>query len=206
MRKTLICLFPMLCLLIAPNYSMGQSKELSKLLKFMEGEFSSAKQSKNDSDYYSIYLGMHRIWEGQSNNEGWFYVEQSLMSNREKPYRQRIYHVYKKGDMYLSDIYLIDDPLEYVGNIEKIQKLTRSDLTLKEGCTVYLKKEGRKLYKGETKENTCSSTLRGASYATSEVQIKPRMIYSWDKGLDEDGKQVWGAEKGGYIFKKMRKK
>jgi hypothetical protein len=28
------------------------------------------------------------------------------------------------------------------------------------------------------------------------------MILSWDRGFDANGNQVWGAEKGGYIFKK----
>jgi CpeT protein len=27
-------------------------------------------------------------------------------------------------------------------------------------------------------------------------------LLSWDRGWDVNGKQVWGAEKGGYIFVK----
>jgi hypothetical protein len=28
----------------------------------------------------------------------------------------------------------------------------------------------------------------------------PGKIVSWDRGFDASGAQVWGAEKGGYIF------
>jgi hypothetical protein len=32
------------------------------------------------------------------------------------------------------------------------------------------------------------------------------MMVSWDRGFDKEGKQVWGAQKGGYRFVKKRKK
>jgi hypothetical protein len=30
------------------------------------------------------------------------------------------------------------------------------------------------------------------------------MMLSWDRGYNADGKQVWGAEKGGYRFVKKK--
>jgi len=58
-------------------------------------------------------------------------------------------------------------------------------------------------YEGSTEGNNCESDLRGAKYATSEVKISKDGIISWDRGYDAEGKQVWGAEKGGYIFKRV---
>jgi CpeT protein len=46
--------------------------------------------------------------------------------------------------------------------------------------------------------------LRGATYATSEVIIKNQQMISWDRGYDSSDRQVWGAEKGGYVFEKIR--
>ena len=40
------------------------------------------------------------------------------------------------------------------------------------------------------------STLRGASSATSEVEVHPDRVVSWDRGFDAERKHVWGAEKG----------
>ena len=45
----------------------------------------------------------------------------------------------------------------------------------------------------------CFSSDR-CSYTTSEVSIEARAITSWDRGFDADGAQVWGAEKGPYVF------
>ena len=36
--------------------------------------------------------------------------------------------------------------------------------------------------------------------ATSEVVVSPGRIESWDRGFDAEGAQVWGAEKGAYVF------
>ena len=50
--------------------------------------------------------------------------------------------------------------------------------------------------------NGCESNLRGAKYAASRVTLTEHLLASWDQGFDETGKQVWGAEKGGYRFVK----
>jgi hypothetical protein len=46
--------------------------------------------------------------------------------------------------------------------------------------------------------------LKGASYATSEVVIYSDKLISWDRGWNDEGKQVWGAQKGGYVFLKQK--
>ena len=53
---------------------------------------------------------------------------------------------------------------------------------------------------GHTNIKTCKSTLRGANYATSEVEITSEKIISWDRGFDIEGNHVWGATEKGYIF------
>lgn len=78
----------------------------------------------------------------------------------------------------------------------------KSILTIREGCEVIMRKDS-KGYRGSTGHKTCGSTMRGASYASSIVTLNSKMVSSWDQGFDADGKQVWGAEKGPYIFKKL---
>ena len=83
---------------------------------------------------------------------------------------------------------------------EAFEKLNLADVELKPGCEVVLDRKAENHFAGQTGKGTCPSELRGASYATSIVTISPGKIVSWDQGFDKDGKQVWGAEKGGYIF------
>jgi len=69
---------------------------------------------------------------------------------------------------------------------------------------VILRKTADGVFEGSTVGKGCASELRGASYATSEVRITPEQLLSWDRGFDAQGKQVWGATKGGYVFKKIK--
>jgi len=183
--------------------SMGDT-ELKELFSFMQGSFNSKEQADKDSTYYNISLHMYPIWKDKGH---FLYVEQALDSRQDKPYRQRIYQVTKMGDdAYRSAIYKIPNDSLWIGKWrtpESFNALTEGDLILREGCEVIMKKIGDKNYKGETGVKTCESTMRGASYATSEVEIFDGKIVSWDRGFDADGNHKWGAEFAGYIFNEI---
>jgi len=82
--------------------------------------------------------------------------------------------------------------------------LVPDSLSLKEGCAVLLKRVSDALFEGGTIGNGCTSDLRGASYATSEVTLTPDKLISWDRGFDAEGNQVWGATRGGYVFDRIK--
>jgi hypothetical protein len=145
------------------------------------------------------------IWRDR--NDGyWFYVEQAIAEYQDKPYRQRVYHLTQYDDStFRSEVYIIDDPLRFAGKWRigiPLGELTSDSLRLREGCSIYLHHNSSDAFSGSTHGKNCQSNLRGASYATSEVIIRKREMISWDRGFDSVDQQVWGAEKGGYIFKK----
>jgi hypothetical protein len=185
-----------------------QADDFSTLIDYMTGSFSSAAQAKTDSDFYDIRLEMVRIWP--ENDEGaWLYVEQAVATHLDKPYRQRIYHVTQISENeFESAIFTFDEPLKVAGfwkTPDQFEELSFDDLTEREGCSVFLKKQADGSYAGSTNERDCLSTHRGASYATSIVTIKKNRLVSWDQGFDENGQQIWGAVKGGYIFDKIER-
>ena len=55
-------------------------------------------------------------------------------------------------------------------------------------------------FEGGTQGEACRSTLSGASYATSEVYLNADIVRSWDRGFNDEGEQVWGAESAAYEF------
>lgn len=179
--------------------------DVAHLVKMMTGSFGSGAQAAGDSSYYDISLHMYPIW--QSSGEHYLYVEQALASMQDKPYRQRVYKVVAAGDQrYISYVYTLPDASKFIGaykSDELWSQITPLDLEIREGCEVYLYPNGDG-YSGKTKDKTCKSTLRGASYASSEVLIDQDGIVSWDQGWDDKGTQVWGATNGGYMFKKER--
>jgi len=182
------------------HFAFGQS--LSELTEFMTGHFNSEKQSVSDTNYYNISLEMAPIWEDRTDGK-WLYVEQAVATMKDKPYRQRVYHLKQlMHDKFVSLVYKINDEENFIGawqNPEKFNSLTSDILTEREGCEVYLNyKDG--VYFGSTNGKNCLSTMRGARYATSQVTITKNKIVSWDQGFDAGGKQVWGAQKGAYVF------
>ncbi|QYJ67635.1 chromophore lyase CpcT/CpeT [Flavobacterium litorale] len=190
---------------IAQNTSNKNEKHLKELLTIMQGNYTSEKQSVADTTYYNISLRMVPIWENREGN--YIYVEQALYTKQDKPYRVRIYKVSHYGnDAFISDIYTIKNEKEWIGKWgtpEAFDALPLTNITLKEGCGVVLKRVAKNKFVGATGEKTCKSELYGASYATSEVTVLPNQIISWDRGFDDDDEHVWGAEKAGYIFDKL---
>jgi hypothetical protein len=182
-----------------------QQDEVKQLQILMTGSFNSEQQAATDSSYYNISLHMYPIWEDRSGY--WLYVEQAVNSMQDKPYRQRIYSLEQSGkNEFISRVYTLENPkdcIEKWKDVSYFDILKPDQITEKAGCAVYLKKKSEKLYVGSTNERDCKSTMRGASYATSKVHIDEKKIESWDQGFDISGKQVWGAERGAYIFDKL---
>lgn len=184
------------------------SNDLDDLVTYMTGSFSSAGQAEADPEnYFDIRLEMAPIWTEREDGS-WLYVEQAVATALQRPYRQRVYRVHAlDDDVFASDVYLLPgDPLEFAGAHEDpslLADVTPEDLTLREGCTVYLRRVEDGSYFGQTEVGPCSSSLGDAAYATSEISMTADGLVSWDRGFNENGEQVWGATKGGYIFMKV---
>ncbi|MGH1362829.1 MAG: chromophore lyase CpcT/CpeT [Calditrichia bacterium] len=178
------------------------SGNLDELARWMEGSFSSAAQSEADSDFRDIRLEMKRVWPDLPGY--WFYVEQAVGNYLDKPYRQRMYHVTLQSDHIRSEIYTIPDDDRFIGawkDTERFTELRLDSLRIREGCAVILRYANGH-YSGSTVDKECGSTLYDATYATSIADIYPDKLVSWDRGYNDKDEQVWGAEKGGYIFVK----
>jgi len=188
----------------APPPEPVNDVELDELFALMQGSFNSEAQATLDSTYYNISLHMYPIWEDKGK---FLYVEQAINSAQDRPYRQRIYEVKRESDStFSSAVYRLDVDSVWVGkwkNPKSFDSIALKDITLKQGCEVILKRISKHNFVGKTGDTSCESTLRGASFARSEVEILEDKIISWDRGFDADGNYVWGAEKGGYVFNKL---
>lgn len=208
MKKILLSLLLVLSLISCQTSkkTIANTKtSLDELVSIMQGAYSSEKQSISDTTYFNISLIMTPIWKNKGH---YLSVEQAMFTKQDKPYRVRIYKISQRNENeFISEIYTIKNEKEWIGkwkNPSSFDKLTENDIDLKPGCEVVLKRIDKNKFSGNTGEKTCSSELRGASYATSRVTITENQILSWDQGFDKDGKQVWGATKAGYVFDKLK--
>lgn len=184
-----------------------RAQGLEQLGHYLTGSFNSEAQSKADAEYFDIRLHIAPIWTERADGP-WLYVEQARADLMEKPYRQRVYRLSALPDgEFKSDVYEMPDPLGYAGawkDQSKLKGLSPEKLQLKDGCAVVMRLDrATGEFKGGTVGSGCPSTLRGATYATSEVTLTQDTLLSWDRGYNAVGEQVWGAKKGGYIFVKQ---
>lgn len=193
----------LLAVLLLAGAGCGGSPSAEQLGDWLTGSFGSGAQAAADSAYYDIRLEMVPIWTDREDGL-WFYVEQAVATARERPYRQRVYRVRELEDgRFESAVFTLPDPQRYAGAWREeapLSDLEPADLAEREGCAVLLAWDPAGRYAGSTEGTGCTSTLRGAAYATSEVIVEPGRIESWDRGFDAEGNQVWGAEKGAYVF------
>lgn len=207
MRTTTV--FSVAAFLISAAILVGQpafAGDLEELVAMMTGSFSSAAQSEEDPEnFWDIRLEMVPIWTDRTDGH-WLYVEQAAASNLEKPYRQRVYHVTEvEENLFESAVYAVPEPAAVAGAFKITDPLTQwspADLKVRQGCSVFLVRAKDGSFNGSTREKECTSTLRGATYATSEISIQIDRVVSWDRGYDAEDQQVWGAEKAGYVFLK----
>lgn len=187
--------------------STAPDVELAGLAERMAGVFSSAAQAKGDADFRDVRLVMLAIWP-ERNDGPWLYVEQAIAASLEQPYRQRVYRLRRAAEGGIESVVytLPGDPLRFAGAWRRerpLGEITPSELVERTGCAIHLARRADGTWAGSTGAKSCPSDLRGAAYATSEVEIAERLLVSWDRGFAADGKQVWGAEKGGYRFDKI---
>lgn len=204
---TIICLalFFCACNTTKKSVSSNTTQDLDRLYGLMAGTFSSEEQAQQDSSFYNINLVMHPIWEEEGSAK-WLYVEQAVTAYLDQPYRQRVYRVTQMPDgTFASKVYELPQVERFVhawDSPELFTAITPDSLIEREGCAVYLSKEGD-CFTGSTKDQECLSTLRGATYATSIVTVCEDGVVSWDQGWNSEDEQVWGAVKEGYVFKRI---
>jgi hypothetical protein len=180
--------------------------DLELAAKWMAGSFSSEAQARRDTSFLDIRLHIVPVWPTRTEAR-WFYVEQAAAGSLERPYRQRVYRLMMSETGTLeSAVFTLPAPLRFAGAWREkapLSALTPDSLSEREGCSVYLEREG-KVFRGGTVGRRCASELRGAAHATSEVTLDEHGMTTWDRGWDAAGKQVWGSTAGPYEFRRVK--
>lgn len=176
-----------------------------KLAAWMCGAFSSTEQAHRDHDFRDLTLHAAFIWSDRRDGP-WIYVEQALADASDHPYRQYIYQLSSQDEHTLrAQVFELPEPIAATGawkNPELLNKIDPSVLLPQPGCMLLFQLQADGSFIGRTEDKGCPSTLRGASYAISELSVSEKQMIVWDRGYNASGVQVWGSVNGGYIFKK----
>lgn len=211
MQKTTFSLILLLLLVAGGVYAQQQKhtqRELTEVKDLMTGFFSTKNQWQEDTAYFYITLCMQPLWP-ESAPGYWLYVEQAAFAAPDRPYRQRVYHLFlhPNDDVIVSKVYEMVDPAYFVGACHDrglLDLLTPEMLMERPGCELLLTRTADKVFAGATLPGACLSGWRGAAWVSSDVTITPDGLITWDRGWNEQGVQVWGPEDGGYRFDRIK--
>jgi hypothetical protein len=201
--------------------SPPRDAELETLAAWLVGEYSTADQVEADQRANATYRHDHAIlliapvslsgFSLSPPGSRVLYLEQALAGQEAMPYRQRILTVFRTPDGRLTTrTHRISEPGDLVGAtraLDKLNRLRSSRVTPEPGCDVTWTRVDRFLFAGTGgNDRGCRSTMRGATYVTTQSDLTADTLISLDQGFDESGSLKWGPPPGvaGHIFRKRR--
>jgi len=183
----------------------GATDPAQELLRRLSGRFDSSAQAAADPEHFKAVQLHTCVVLAPELGPRVLYIEQAMLDQVRAPYRQRLYVIEPgPGGSVVSRVFELRDPGPSVGLCDAPtgpRRFAAAEVEEREGCRVELVRAGE-LYRGGTTGKACSSSLAGASYATSEVRVSAGTIESWDRGFDAGDHQVWGAQVGPYRFER----
>lgn len=223
-------LVPLLCAAVAPLYGCSTSdvhegtgaervlapariapprSNVQVIASLLSGEFSNdAQAARSPGQFAHVRLVATPIWSDRR-GEHWMYVEQAVTAKSDAPYRQRVYRVTPAGpDEAKIDVFTLPGramrfsdgsgrPVE-----AQLKHLHPSQLRPKAGASLRVRLGQDGSFWASTCGSESASTLNGASYSTSETCLWTGGLYTWDRGYDSSGHQVWGSTSGGYDLRR----
>ena len=193
-------------LCVFTSRALADATSLEHLAACLAGTFSTADQAHGDKNFRAVALHVIPLWTTRPDGP-WLYSEQALIEVPDHPYRQRIYQLVTRPDGAL-EIRLFDlpDPIAVTGAWKDpalLADLSPANLAAQHGCNLVLRVQPDGSYKGGTEGKACLNTLRGATYATTDISIHERQTEIWERGFNASDIQVWGSTRGGFIFRKQ---
>ncbi len=167
---------------------METSRQAATNPKFVAVRMTTCEVSPAEAEAGAVYL----------------YQEQALVRKLGEPYRQRFLQVAlaADGQRVESRTFKPEDVTQWVGLCDREQQKAIANADLGERvCTVALRPSVLGGYVGSTPAGGCPVTLRGASWLTNVVVLFDQGMETWDRGLDEAGTQLWGAEDEPYRYR-----
>lgn len=142
-------------------------------------------------------------------NSIFLYQEQGFTDRLDQPYRQRFLEITTDNkqqektpqNLVFSHSYKPDNLARWTNFCKRDhqqEQLAQTDLG-QLVCTIRLKPL-LSVYVGQTPSGGCATTARGATTITNSIVLHQQGMETWDRGFDNEGKQLWGAREQPYQF------
>lgn len=174
------------------------------VVSHLVGVMDTTAQATNNPKAPSVRMTTCEVEIEETPNTVYLYQEQALTKKLDRPYRQRVLNIKPRddGQTIISESFKIVNPEALIGlcNQPQTERKLSLEALEKSVCTVFLKPKDNG-YIGETPPKGCPANVRGAVAITNTIVLHETGMDTWDRGLDENGNQVWGAEDDPYQYR-----
>lgn len=181
------------------------SSNTALLSSWLPGIYESTNVKFQDEDL-NVTLHILPIWQDRSDGK-WFYIESNIINKMTKPFRQRILQfVATPNDHIRMYTYRIPRASDFAGayfSPELLASLTPSQISIRNGCELDIKHKMTDIFVGVSDHLTCISKARNDQLMTTFLSLSEFSLSYWNRGVNENGKVVLGAEQAPMSFIKI---
>ena len=180
------------------------TQRVESVVSHLVGVMDTTAQAMRDPQAPKVRMTTCRVNILGKKDAVYLYQEQALVESLDQPYRQRFLAIRLADtpETVESQALKITEPDSVIGICnQELDSRQLSPLLLgKSPCSVYLKpkEEG---YIGITEAKGCPTNIRGAVKITNTIILHQQGMDTWDRGFDQAGNQVWGAQDKPYEFR-----
>lgn len=177
------------------------------VVKHLVGTMDTTAQAAANPKAPSVRMTTCPVAIAESPQDTYLYQEQALTKDLDHPYRQRLLKLYYDPSTakIASESYKLVNATAWIGLCQKPK--TQRQLTLGDRdqsvCIVWLAPVPDGFW-GETPPQGCPAQIRGAIAITNTIHLMEAGMDTWDRGLDAQGNQVWGAKDSAYQYRWLK--
>ena len=182
---------------------------LLTLAQCLAGEFDNREQAIADPVWF-VHL---KMWQRPvplfQEDSITIFAEQANVLTLEQPYRQRLLRLHDRQGQIQVQYYSFKQPDLFRGagaNPERLQDLTIDAIELLPGCVLNVEQQlsGRFVSSPLPDTRCCFSYAGEIRQVSLGFEADSQTFLSYDKGIDAEGKALWGAIMGAYHYAKRQ--
>ena len=189
---------------------MSLSPALVTLAQYLGGKFDNRDQAIADPAWF-VHL---KLWQRPvplfREDSITIFAEQANVLQLDRPYRQRLLRLREQQSQLQVQYYSFKQPELYRGagaNPEQFRDLTTAAIELLDRCVLSVAKQesGDRFVSAPLPDTRCCfSYANEIRQVFLGFEVDSQQFLSYDKGIDAEGKALWGAIMGAYRFTKRQ--
>lgn len=186
------------------------AEQVEEVAAHLVGVMDTATQATNNAEKVEVRMTTCRVSLAETNSSIntsdaiFLYQEQALAQSLDKPYRQRFLRLAPSANNRAIESQSLKpiNSQSWIGfcNQPQEQRIVSISTIVDANCSVFLLPV-EDIYVGKTQPGGCPTNFRGAVTITNTIILHSEGMDTWDRGFDEQGNQIWGAQNEAYQYR-----